>query len=332
MPYSQDLENIQWAREAVAGTDLACTSKVITERFNPTPGSPEAYRPALARGLLLANRGGESVIQRGTQWTLEGPLTYEQAQHLFCGTIENDAAPTGVGPYVWTHTRNPANIPTLATFTFERRETDGATPVDQAWHYGVFESLEFTFGLNEVWRYNATGFARRVQTEAQTAALSLPSHEVATTPKTKVYIDSTWAGVGTTQVQGQLLGGRVRFGSGAAPLFTLDGRSDQDFNSHAFASSRVTCEVELRMLLGAQYTTEKAAAEAMTLRAMRIQIDGSDATRQIRMDMLLKYRVPELFAFEYDDEQIIAVLDLVGSTDGTNAWEAVVTNNVSAFA
>lgn len=330
--YPSDLEIVQWAREATPGTDLAATSKVITERFNPVPSTPEAYRPALQRGLMLANRGGESVIQRGTDWTLEGPLTFEQAQHHFNGVIANVASPTGAGPYVWTHTRNPANMPSLASYTFERRITDGTTPIDHAFHYAMYSDLELTFNRNEVWRYNASGFARRIQTaEALTAALSLPTHEVALVPGTKIWIDPTWATLGTTLVSGQLLQGSVKFGSGAAPLWTADGRADLDFGAVAFASGRTTLEVSLTMLMGAQYATERAAAEALTLRAVRLQIDGSVATRQIQLDMLLKYRTPELYALEYDDETTIVTLDLVGSTDGTNAWQAKVTNSVATF-
>lgn len=329
--YPSDLENIQIAREATAGTDLPATSKFITERFNPVPSSPEAYRPMLARGLILANRGGESVIQRGTDWTMEGPLTFEQAQHLFGGAIANVAAPTGAGPYIWTHTRNPAVLPTLASYTIERRVTDGTTPIDHSFHYAMFSELELTFATNEVWRYNATGFARRVQAETMTAALTLPAHQIAVVPGTKVYIDSTWGTIGTTLVSGQILSGSVKFGSGASPIWTADGRTDLDWTLPGYASSRVTCEVSLTMLIGAQYATEKAAAEALTLRGMRIQIDGSDATRQIQLDMLLKYRTPELYAMDYDDEQTIVTLDLVGSTDGTNAWLAKVTNNVATF-
>lgn len=330
MPYSSDLENVQWAREGTPGSDTPATSRWIVERFNPTPSTPDAYRPSLARGLLLANRGGEGVIQRGTKWTAEGPLTFEQAQHLFGGVIENVAAPTGGPTYVWDHIRNPAAFPSLAHYTFERRETDGTTPVDHAWHYGTFESVELTFAANEVWKYKADGFARRVKDEAMTASLTLPTHEVCLTPGTKVYINDTWATIGNTQVQGQLLRGSVKIGSGAGPLWTADGRTDLDWSVIAFASSRVTFEASLTMLLGAQYATEKAAAEALTLRGLRLQIDGT-SPRQIQIDALVKYRVPELFAFEYDDEQVIVTLDLVGSTDGTNAHKAKVTNLVATL-
>lgn len=331
MPYPEDLLSVQWAREGTAGTDLATTSKMIVERFNLTPASPEAYRPTLARGLMLANRGGESVIQRGTDWSAEGPFTFEQAQNLFNGVILNDAAPTGSDPYTWSHVRNPASMPSLATYTFERSITDGSTPIGQAVHYAMMRDLELTFARNEVWRYVANGFARRIQTETLTAAISLPSYEQCITPGTKVYIDSAWGSLGGTQVTGQVLSGRIKFGSGAAPMWTAEGRSDLDWVLPVYSSELTTCECSLTLLVGGQYATEKAAAEALTLRAVRVEIDGT-GDRNIQIDMLLKYRVPELFAFEVDEGQFVVTLDLVGSTDATNAWQATVINNVATYA
>lgn len=332
MPYPFDLESVQWAREATPGTDLATTSKMIVENFQLTPGSPEAYRPKLARGLMLANRGGESVIQRSSLWSAEGPLSFEQAQNLFSGVILNDAAPTSGPPKVWNHVRSPAAMPSLATYTFERSITDGSTPIGQAVHYAMMSDLELTFARNEVWRYKANGFARRIQTETLTAAIALPTYETCLVPGTKVFIDTSWAGLGGTQITGQVLSGSVKFGSGAAPFWTTEGRSDLDWLQPVYSSERTTCECSLTLLVGAQYATEKTAAEAQSLRAVRLQIDGASANAQIQIDMLLKYKVPELFAFELDDEQFIVTLDMVGSTDGTNAWQATVTNLVATYA
>lgn len=307
---------------------MATTTKFVVERFNATPSSPEAYRPTLARGLLLANRGGETVIQRGSNINMEGPLTFEFAPHIFNGVIANVSAPTA---NVSTHTRNPAIMPTLAHYTIERRITDKVTPIDQAWHYSTFTDLTLTFATNEVWMYSANLFARRVQTETLTPAITLPTHEIALVPKTSVFIDSTFATIGTTPITAQILSGSVKFGSGAAPLWTADGRADLDWSVPIYSSEMVTCEVSLTLLAGPQFATEKTAAEAQTLRGMRIQIDGSTAARQIQMDMLLKHRIPELFSFEVDQGQFVYPLDLVGSTDGTNAFLAKVTQPNAAF-
>ena len=75
MPYNEGLTAYQWAREAVAGTDLAATSKVLVETLNFTPGS-EFYRPAAVRGLVQRNRGFETPVKRWTEWAAEGPLSY----------------------------------------------------------------------------------------------------------------------------------------------------------------------------------------------------------------------------------------------------------------
>src|SRR3990167_1495455 len=172
MPYNEGLTAYQWAREAVAGTDLAATSKALVETLNFTPAS-EFYRPAAVRGLVQRNRGFETAAKRFAEFAAEGPVSYEQLQNWLCMSVVNVATPTGAGPYVWEHIRNPAALPTLATFTFERRETDGATPIDHAWHYALARQLTLSFADGEPLKLAVNGFARRVQTETLTASLSL---------------------------------------------------------------------------------------------------------------------------------------------------------------
>lgn len=329
MSYPQGLELLQYAREAVKGTDLAATSALVVETIDFHPSSPDMNRPREARGLMLANRGNESIIQHATEFALEGPMTYEQAHVLANMVIANVATPTGVGPYVWTHTRNPAGMPSLATMTFERRETDGSTPIDHGWHYAMGTMLEVSFAADDLWKYKLDGFARKVQSESITGAITVPTHEEIITPGTKLYIDSTFGALGGSQVVGQLLSGNIKFGSGAMPRWVAEGRTDLDFTSEDYDDTKITCECSLTVLLGAQYATEKAAAEAGTLRAIRLE--QNSGTKQVRIDALLKYKTPDLFNFGLDNGQRIVVLDLVGSTDFTNAWSMKVTNNVATF-
>jgi hypothetical protein len=329
-PYNRGLEVVQWAREAVAGTDLAATSKLLVVSFNPTPGISEFYRPPVARGLIQRNRGFETVVKRGTQWSLEGPFSYEQGQHHLAGAIVNVAAPTGAGPYVWEHIRNPAAIPTLATFTFERQNTDGATPINEAWHYGLYQSLRLSFEDGQPLMIAAAGVARAKQSEAQTAALTLPTPEIPPAPLAKLFIDTSWAGLGGTQVSLQVLSADITINSGAVPIWTGDGRADLDFSLHNINAGNVSIEAEIVCLVGAQYVTEEAAARAGTLRAVRLQFDGT-SSRQLQLDFLAKHERPDLFQLEEQDGMRIVRFRLQESTDGTNLLRAKLTNNVATF-
>lgn len=330
MPYNTGLEVLQWARESTPGTDLAATSKMLVNSWNAVPQS-EFHRPPVVRGLVQRNRGFETPVKRWTQWNAAGPVSYEQLQHWLGGAVVHVASPTGSGPYVWTYTRNPAAIPTLSTYTFERQENDGATPINHAWHYGLVQGLTLSFVDGEPLMFEAEGAARRIQTETPTGSLSLPTPEIPPAPLGTLFIDATWANLGVTQVTSQILSARLAWRSGAVPIWTADGRTDLDYTLHGIDPAAVTLEADILCLLGAQYATEKAAAEAGTLRSVRLAFAGT-SSRALQLNFLAKYAMPELFEFGEQDGQKVVRLLLQESTDGTNLFSAVLTNNVSAFA
>ena len=77
------------------------------------------------------------------------------------------------------------------------------------------------------------------------------------------------------------------------------------------------------------FTAEKAKAEAAALRAIRIQVDGDDATRQLQLDGLYKYTGGSIFEVGEREGQDIVTLSLRQATDATNFAQAVVTNNIA---
>src|SRR6185503_16447582 len=123
-------------------------------------GGPPFYRPNVANGLIVRNKGYETAVQRWTEWSAEGPVIYEQLQHWLCGAVVNVSAPTGGPAYIWLFTRPIATLPTLASFTFERREYDGSTAIDHAWHYAMVRKLTLSAAAGEPLRFAAEGFAR----------------------------------------------------------------------------------------------------------------------------------------------------------------------------
>jgi hypothetical protein len=330
MPYPSGLTLVQWAKEATPGTDLPATSQMLVTAFNATP-KDEYYRPGVLRGLMQRNRGFETPIKRWTEWSAEGPFSFEQGQNWLGAVIAVVAAPTGVGPYVWTHTKNPAVIPSLATFTLERRVTDGSTPYQHAWHYCVVTKFTLNFADGEPVTFKAEGFARRVQTETLTAALTLPTPEFAPLGVGKLWIDSTWGTLGTTVVATQILNGSIEINTGAFPIWTLDQRSDLDFSTIGYNAEQAAVNVQLTALVGAQFALEKTAAEAGTLRALRLQLDGT-SSRKLLLDLLAKHEMASIFEFGEQDGQHVVEMNLQESTDGTNLLVAALTNNVATYA
>ena len=314
------------------GTAVAATSKIVTEGIDFQP-TDMVYRPLLAKGLLLANRGNEQVIARGTKWTMpDSPLNFEQAQHWFSFITSNYVFNAGT-PNTWTFNWVPTNDPSPYSWSFQRRLSDGTNVNDVKFAYGMMSQLTIKTAQDKPVLIGATGFARRIQSGAITGNLSMPTPEIPASAQVTLYIDTTWAGLGGTAINAQVYQTTTTITSGLSPLVTSPGRTDLDFGTHLIDPSKVTIGLQALMLVspGAQYDTEKAAAEAQTLRAVRLKIAGT-GTSEIDVDMLMKHKAGSLFEVGDMQGQDIVTLDLVGSTDGTNFLRLIAKNAVSTLA
>jgi len=330
MAYPTGLRTYQMAREVTKGLDLATTSKLAIPKLVLTP-QDENYVPPLARGLLQRRRGFETVTKRWTKWSVDGPATFEQLQNFCEIAIVHVSAPMGTDPYVWTYTRNPAVKPTVGSATFERRETDGSSPVDHAVHYAMADEFELSGAPGEQVNMAMAGFARALQAETLTAGQSMPTPEIPVGGLSTLYIDDDFADVGTTPVSLQILGWRVKFYPGNVPIWTADGRSDLDYSLDSINGDNVYIEAEIMALLGSQYSTERTAARANTARAVRIGVVGSDG-RELDVDFVGKYTQPEIAEFGEQDGQTVVNLKLSESSDGTNLFAVTLTNHIATFA
>ena len=329
----EGLQIVQWGRETTKGTAVVATSKVLMESFEFDP-EDLPYRPAYVNGMLLENTGNEFVITRGTRWRARAPLSYEQAMHWLEMMIQGPVTPTGAGPYTWTYTRAAGAIPTLSAFTVERRLNDGTNQIDNEWAYCMADKITLRAAPRGVVMLDAEGFARRIQGSTLTPALSLPTAELIPHGSSQLYLDSTWANRGTTVVAAQLLDWSLECRIGIKPYFTADGRSDLDYPTTVLDRRMVGLSLKATVLIpgtGSQYATEKAAAEAMTLRAAELRFTGT-SNRSLKLQMLAKHEKGSLFKTAVRDGQDVAELSMVTSTDQTNYMAGVLINNVSAFA
>jgi hypothetical protein len=159
----------------------------------------------------------------------------------------------------------------------------------------------------------------------------LPTPEFAPLGVGKLWIDSTWGTLGTTVVATQILNGSIEINTGAFPIWTLDQRSDLDFSTIGYNAEQAAVNVQLTALVGAQFALEKTAAEAGTLRALRLQLDGT-SSRKLLLDLLAKHEMASIFEFGEQDGQHVVEMNLQESTDGTNLLVAALTNNVATYA
>lgn len=323
----------QWGKESTRGTAVAATSKMAVEAIEFTP-LDEMYRPNLAKGYLLPHSADETPIMRGSKFKVPPqPVIYNQHQHWCDMAIVGAVAAVGASdPYTWTFTRNILADPAPDTWTLERRLSDGTNFADNEWAYAFLTQIQWMFEENKALMFSAEGVARRVQSSTLTAALSMPTINITPTALAKVWLDSTWANLGTTQLTSVVKKALLTFKTGLKPDFTLDGRTDLDFTGYIIDADEVGLELELTVrLTKAQYDAQKAAAEAATLRAIRILVDNASANRSIQFDMLVKFDAASFFEVGDADGQVEGVFKFVESTDGTNFFKVIVENGVNVY-
>lgn len=312
-------QTIQWGVESTKGTAVAATSKVAIETFDFEP-IDAIHRPALLRGIAMKTGGGEFPLFRGAEWTANGYVEYAQLQNWLSMTVQGGVVGIGTSPTVWTFTRNAATAPALKSWTLERRLSDGTNFLDTEWAYSMGSSIKISAAVDEPVRLEVTGFSRRIQSSTLTPALALPTLEEPPHALSKVWIDSTFATIGTTQITGQVLDWSVNFTTGAMGIRTADGRTDMDLGQDIINSNEVGLEAEITMLVKAdsgQYAAERTAAAAQTLRAVRIQTDGT-SSKQLQIDFLGKHVMGDIYNVQERDGALMFTMRLQESTDGTN--------------
>lgn len=315
----------QWGKEVISthGTRVAATSKIAVEDIEFTE-EDEMYRPNLAKGLIMPHSGNETPVRRGTLFKVtDQPVVFDQMQHWLAMAVQGGVTGvlTGGDHYLYTFTRNPAADPTPESFTLERRLSDGTNFVDLEWGYAMLSMLSFIFEQGQPLKFSAEGFCRRVQSSTLTASLPFPSSNVLNIQGAMgatVAIDSSWAAMGGTVLSGEVRKAVLNFKTGFKPVPLIDGRSDLDFSTHVIDGDEVGMTLDIDVLLTkAQFDAQKTAAEAGTLRAVRLEL-AQNGVRNIQIDGLFNFEKASFFGVQNDEGQVAGTFRMVESTDDTN--------------
>lgn len=335
----------QWGLESVKapgtpGAAVAATKKMAVKDFLIRPQDNIFRDGAPLNGMLIGNRGGEVTMSRGVEWEVPStPLFLDEMQYWLAMAVVGGVAATGAGPYVWTYTLNPLAIGAGRDMrTIELRMSDGTNNSDWEIPACMLQEIEWVGAPNQLVTFSARGIGRRLQPSTLTPALAMFPLNGISTALTSVFIDSTWANRGVTQVAGQVVGWRFKLMTGLFGQRTLDARTDLDYALAMLNPENVHWEIELdvkALASSAIWQTEKTQAEAMPgggLRAVEIRGDitiGAVAY-QFKIQALAKHTAASVFPVERQDGEVMGKLVLEGSTDLTNALAIIVQNNQNA--
>ncbi len=261
------LRKIQLATEAVAGTDLPCTT--IWRGMGTLEDTREVVFVEEDVGLL--GRTNRTYVSKlGSALPLE-PIeaTFEQLPYILnCGVERQAGVQDGAGTdYIRQHDFSTGAQNTFDTLTVECGDDAG---VEES-HYMYVDEFEISGEAGASLMMSASLLGRTVEPAAFTAGLSVPAVEEILFGKGKLYIDDTWAGLGGTLKSNTLIQMSVKVKTGRLAVFTDGGQLYFSF------TKQIKPEIELQLTFEHDATSiaEKAKWRSEALRAIKIIFEGS---------------------------------------------------------
>ena len=334
------LRKIQLRREATRGTAVVTAMDQLFGRMTLTP-TLNLYMPddEERNSLALLHRRSEVGQQAALKY--EGSLTFEQVINLLAMGIQGATADAGTGlittPTGGINTRDWTYEPTLTALMAPNSYTIQYGDNQQAYQcaFVMASELEFVYAMGEPVMVSAELFGRYPSKVSFGASPTILTLEDAISQKTKIYADTTWAGLGTTQISDTLIAATVRIPTGIGPTRYADG--SLDFSG--YTEQKWAAEVDLTFKHNTSGVAEydKYAAVGGTLTFIRLETTGAliegALNKLFRLDLALRYtEAPELFG-DQDGENVVR---LVGKTfqdpTAVRQFRALVRNSQTALA
>jgi len=267
---------LQLGIESTKGTLVAAT-RVLPCQWNVEEamtvyysGNPRGYRAPVGGGA-------GTVLMRGMAASIETELNAEDILWPLMTGIKGSVTPTGAGAnktWLW-EPELTTGIPTLQTATGEFISSDGSTN-----HYYGEAGHMMTDMLAISYRENAPAvlrwrmFGRARQSGTPTGSLTeYSTREPLVSGLLAVYLDTSWAGLGGTQLTGVVRAADWECSTGLRPKFTADSRGDLDFTSYTVGD--VISKLRMTFELDAVGAARIAAWRAQTPQYIRLKYTGN---------------------------------------------------------
>lgn len=328
---------LQIGKQSSFGTLVAATSQVLGEWS--VREISDRYRSSYPRGYN-ANVGAAGVdVMKGVELDVQGELSAEELIWCLQAGVKGGVTPTGPtdSAYTWTYTPQLTAAPTNEYYTFEQVESDGSTNhIAREFGDAVLNELEISASGNENVSMRHSWFARASQASTPTSAqVAIASQVPLVSNLAKVYLDTSYAGMGGTQLTTVVRSLTWKYKSPFEPKYTLDGRSDLDLTGYHFhagfkATLDITAEIDATLA-----TALITAWRANSLRYIRMEFTGAvigagSTARSIKIDGA--YRFVGEPQYDDDSRTVAVSLESVYDATGGKTLEFVVVNGLSAVA
>ena len=328
------LRKFQLGKESSKGTLVAAT-RVLTgdtqfmERRN-------RYYSAYPRGVAATVGGSGTLVKQWVDIEHRGELSAEDILWPLHLGIRGGVSPTGGGTAkTWTFTPQLTTaIRTLEAATCEFMRSDGSTNH----YYGesgycMCASFRIESEPEGIAQYSMNLFGRARQTDTPTSSqVPYTSLEALAGGGLSVYCDTSWSGLGGTQLTGMQRKVIFNCDTGVVPQWSADGRSDRDYAEHAVGSlkAKLNIEWEFDSVGAARYASYRAGDIVyLRLKWVGSAISGG-GNKTVQIDGAYRFAGDPTFVETDEQTFMSAELDAVYDATGTKILEFTAINTLSA--
>lgn len=316
------LRKVQIGRETTPGTSVAATAVLLNNRFDSSV-APAIHYPVQQRGLLVEQHPGIQVNQV-VDHTWETEVSFEQILYALNMSMMALITGTGAGAdKTWTFAPSPTGATDINTFTLEKRYTDGTTNFDFEYPHTFARQLRISGRQNAVPSMAVDLSSANEVSAAITAALTAPAvWQVPAVNMGKVFVDSTWAGLGTTVLAAQVFGFDWTYITGYERRYYLNNQLGFSRRRRGKRSTRLALQMDY-------HTQAQAFRDAVLSRAafaIRVQLLGTavgGGVHTINLDGW--YVLDPTGAITTSEEEDTITIPLMARYDPTGAQDVRVT-------
>lgn len=324
-------------KESTAGTAVTPVSRLLCEGRVQERREQEDFEDT-DDGLTARVSRAPEFTKHWSEIELKFKFDFTQPLLAFMAGMEGgNSGVGGAADKTWTFDR-AANVAALFdTFTFQYYESDGTNKIRKQIAYAFVTGYEVEIGADGVpmMTIRLTG---RKSTAPSNTTIAVPSLQTTASLLSKVYVDTTWAGLGGTQISGQIFGVRHRYETGLFPQWYIDGRSALDFSTVHYKKRSAEVEIDAAVDPNSGFVTaEETAREAKTVRFVQIELLGpalGGGTYKMELDGAY-YHAPDsmMEIGSARDGNMSRRVHLLSKYDATGTLDvrAVLVNAISSF-
>jgi len=335
------LTKVQYGLESAHGTAVAADTMLLC-----SVGIPEDDREVHIPEVDIGARTNKLLSAAVVRKLVADGISLEDADGAYfqlfpllfscglLGSVSPAEQTSSEGDYLWTFAAPQTATENIESMTLEVGDNAQAYEIPYVQVRSITISGDCISGEVHV---SAECYGQFVKQTTITGAISAPAVDMCIGKLSQIYIDDTWAEVGTTELASCLVNWEVTLNTGAHPKFW--GSATRNYTSHE--QGAITGEATFTLERKTDVATEElkfrpASGYAQTLRAVELKMTGTAIgegdSHSLVLDMAgIWTSWATLSAEEEGNSLDVCTLTFGYDTTGAQSFQALVTTDVSAI-